>query len=282
MHVGGVAGTAVVKNSNGITTIGTAADSIRVRSANGDITVDRAESGVEAKTANGSVRVLDAARGTLTLETSLGDIEVGIREGSAAWLDVNTRFGRVVNDMTAATEPGAATDKVEVHAGDVRRRHRRPPFLKGSLMRNPAISATGLRKAYGDKVVLDGIDLHVPAGTVFSLLGPNGAGKTTTVNILSTLVTPDSKHRDRQPAPTSAPTRTVSAPPSASPASSPPSTISSPARRTCSSWRICTICRAGRDASAPPNSWSASNCPTPRRRRRPPSRAACAANSTWR
>ncbi|MFI7120543.1 ATP-binding cassette domain-containing protein [Amycolatopsis sp. NPDC049868] len=58
-------------------------------------------------------------------------------------------------------------------------------------MRNLAISATGLRKSYGDKVVLDGIDLHVPAGTVFSLLGPNGAGKTTTVNILSTLVTPD-------------------------------------------------------------------------------------------
>ncbi|MFE6610409.1 ATP-binding cassette domain-containing protein [Amycolatopsis sp. NPDC057786] len=58
-------------------------------------------------------------------------------------------------------------------------------------MRHPAISATGLRKSYGDKVVLDGIDLHVPSGTVFSLLGPNGAGKTTTVNILSTLVTPD-------------------------------------------------------------------------------------------
>ncbi|EMD26827.1 daunorubicin resistance protein DrrA family ABC transporter ATP-binding protein [Amycolatopsis azurea] len=58
-------------------------------------------------------------------------------------------------------------------------------------MRHPAISATGLRKSYGDKVVLDGIDLHVPTGTVFSLLGPNGAGKTTTVNILSTLVGPD-------------------------------------------------------------------------------------------
>ncbi|RSM57314.1 ABC transporter [Amycolatopsis sp. WAC 01376] len=58
-------------------------------------------------------------------------------------------------------------------------------------MRHPAISATGLRKSYGDKVVLDGIDLHVPTGTVFALLGPNGAGKTTTVNILSTLVGPD-------------------------------------------------------------------------------------------
>ncbi|WP_406463167.1 ATP-binding cassette domain-containing protein [Streptomyces sp. NBC_01622] len=54
-----------------------------------------------------------------------------------------------------------------------------------------AISATGLRKAFGDKTVLDGIDLAVPAGTIFSLLGPNGAGKTTAVKILSTLVTAD-------------------------------------------------------------------------------------------
>ncbi|MGB3437955.1 MAG: ATP-binding cassette domain-containing protein [Actinophytocola sp.] len=58
-------------------------------------------------------------------------------------------------------------------------------------MSNPAISATGLRKSYGDNVVLDGIDLDVAPGTVFSMLGPNGAGKTTTVNILSTLVAPD-------------------------------------------------------------------------------------------
>ncbi|MFE5797902.1 ATP-binding cassette domain-containing protein, partial [Streptomyces sp. NPDC056503] len=54
-----------------------------------------------------------------------------------------------------------------------------------------AITATGLRKSYGDKVVLDGVDLHIPAGTVFALLGPNGAGKTTAVKILSTLVTAD-------------------------------------------------------------------------------------------
>jgi ABC-2 type transport system ATP-binding protein len=54
-----------------------------------------------------------------------------------------------------------------------------------------AITAKGLRKAYEDKTVLDGIDLAVPAGTVFSLLGPNGAGKTTAVKILSTLVTAD-------------------------------------------------------------------------------------------
>lgn len=55
-----------------------------------------------------------------------------------------------------------------------------------------AISVAGLRKAFGSKVVLDGIDLHVPAGSIFSLLGSNGAGKTTTVQILSTLVPCDS------------------------------------------------------------------------------------------
>src|SRR5215831_16635224 len=54
-----------------------------------------------------------------------------------------------------------------------------------------AITATGLRKSFGGKTVLDGIDLEVRAGTTFSLLGPNGAGKTTTVQIMSTLVHAD-------------------------------------------------------------------------------------------
>src|ERR1700721_2019850 len=58
-------------------------------------------------------------------------------------------------------------------------------------MSTSAISVSGLRKAYGDKVVLGGIDLDVRPGTVFSLLGPNGAGKTTTVNVLTTLLKAD-------------------------------------------------------------------------------------------
>ncbi|MGH3424154.1 MAG: ATP-binding cassette domain-containing protein [Nocardioidaceae bacterium] len=53
------------------------------------------------------------------------------------------------------------------------------------------VTASGIRKAYGSHVVLDGVDLAVETGTVFALLGPNGAGKTTMVNILSTLVRPD-------------------------------------------------------------------------------------------
>ena len=54
-----------------------------------------------------------------------------------------------------------------------------------------AIEVVGLRKSFGKQTVLAGIDLEVPAGSVFSLLGPNGAGKTTTVQILTTLISPD-------------------------------------------------------------------------------------------
>ncbi|MEU1213898.1 ATP-binding cassette domain-containing protein [Streptomyces sp. NPDC005791] len=61
----------------------------------------------------------------------------------------------------------------------------------GDPQSSAAVSVMGLRKSYGDKTVLDGIDLHIPAGSVFALLGPNGAGKTTAVKILSTLITAD-------------------------------------------------------------------------------------------
>ncbi|MFE4061018.1 ATP-binding cassette domain-containing protein [Streptomyces sp. NPDC059096] len=65
------------------------------------------------------------------------------------------------------------------------------PKQNGERPSPAAVSAVGLRKSYGDRTVLDSIDLHIPAGTVFALLGPNGAGKTTAVKILSTLVTAD-------------------------------------------------------------------------------------------
>jgi ABC-2 type transport system ATP-binding protein len=54
-----------------------------------------------------------------------------------------------------------------------------------------AITVAGLRKSYGEQLVLDGVDLTVARGTVYALLGPNGAGKTTAVHVLSTLLAAD-------------------------------------------------------------------------------------------
>lgn len=54
-----------------------------------------------------------------------------------------------------------------------------------------AIAVRNLRKSYGSQLVLNGIDLAVPEGSVYALLGPNGSGKTTTVQILSTYLAPD-------------------------------------------------------------------------------------------
>ena len=58
-------------------------------------------------------------------------------------------------------------------------------------MSEPAIETTGLVKIFGDNRAVDGVDLTVPAGTVYGLLGPNGAGKTTVVRMLATLLRPD-------------------------------------------------------------------------------------------
>ncbi|MGH8878631.1 MAG: DUF4097 family beta strand repeat-containing protein [Stackebrandtia sp.] len=116
VHVVELDGTAVVKNSNGDTTIGTVTGPVQVRTANGHIMVERATDAVDAKTANGSVKVHEVVRGSVVLETGMGDIEVGIREGTTAWLDVKTRFGRVHNTMDAADAPDPASDNVEVRA----------------------------------------------------------------------------------------------------------------------------------------------------------------------
>jgi ABC-2 type transport system ATP-binding protein len=60
-----------------------------------------------------------------------------------------------------------------------------------SALGSPAVVASGIRKTFGDTLVLDGVDMTVAEGTIFALLGPNGAGKTTMIHILSTLIPAD-------------------------------------------------------------------------------------------
>ena len=116
MRITTIDGAAAVKNSNGDTWIGDVAGEARVSAANGTITIDRARAGVVAKTARGDVRLGDVAKGAVVAQSAAGRVEVGVREGSAVWLDLDTKFGRVTNELEASSSPGPSDDVVEVHA----------------------------------------------------------------------------------------------------------------------------------------------------------------------
>jgi hypothetical protein len=116
VRLGELDAAAVIKNSNGDTWVGVAGGDLRLNTANGSIAVDLAQASVGAKSANGDVRVGEVVRGSVVIETKIGDLEVGIREGTAAWLDVSSRFGHVHNALEAAAAPDTTTDTVEVRA----------------------------------------------------------------------------------------------------------------------------------------------------------------------
>jgi DUF4097 and DUF4098 domain-containing protein YvlB len=107
---------AVIKNSNGDTWVGVAGGDLRIKAANGSIAVDLARATLGAKSANGDVRVGEAVRDSVVLETHLGDVEVGIRDGTAAWLDVRAAAGKVLNTLESAEAPGSSADTVQVRA----------------------------------------------------------------------------------------------------------------------------------------------------------------------
>ncbi len=109
-------GEAVVRNANGDTTLGDVAGDLRVKAANGNVLVGRAGASAAAKTANGEVRIGEVARGEIVVETAAGDLEVGIRPGTAAWLDVLTRFGAVRNTLEVADAPSPSDSAVRVRA----------------------------------------------------------------------------------------------------------------------------------------------------------------------
>ena len=109
-------GTAIIKNSNGDSIIREAAGDLQINAANGNITVERPQSSVNAKTANGNIRISDASRGTVQLQTSVGELEVGIHPGTAAWLDVSARHGSVQNLMATAEVPEDSQETVQVYA----------------------------------------------------------------------------------------------------------------------------------------------------------------------
>lgn len=117
-------GAVTVKNSNGIVDLGEIEGELSVKVSNGSVTVERAAADVTVKSANGAIRVGELASGTAVLETAAGQVEFGVREGTAAWLDVRTRAGAVRNALAEAEPPAEPADTLKVRArtgmGDIR------------------------------------------------------------------------------------------------------------------------------------------------------------------
>jgi DUF4097 and DUF4098 domain-containing protein YvlB len=130
VRIGHIDGPAVLKNLNGATWVGEVTGDLRCNASNGEISVDRALASVDAKTANGDVRVGEVVRGSVVLKTAYGQLEVGIRPGTAALLDVASQFGRVHNSLTASDGPGVSDQTVQVQArtsyGDITIRRSMP------------------------------------------------------------------------------------------------------------------------------------------------------------
>jgi hypothetical protein len=116
VRIAAVDGSAVIKNSNRETWVGRVDGELRIKAANGGIAIDRAGATVTVKTANGDISLGEVAPGAVVAETAFGKIDVGIREGVAAWLDLNTGFGRVNNDLADSDRPDAGEETVEVRA----------------------------------------------------------------------------------------------------------------------------------------------------------------------
>ena len=111
-----LAGTATVKNSNGSVEIDECGRYAHIRASCGDITIGRALTSLSAVSAMGDIRIAEVSDGSVTARTGAGAVDIGVREGVAAWLEVSARYGSVRNGLAAAAGPEASDSTVEVHA----------------------------------------------------------------------------------------------------------------------------------------------------------------------
>jgi len=116
ISVSAVQGSGLLNSSTGDLRVGEATGDLRLKTATGDITIDHAWTSVEAKTPAGAIRVHEVGGGNVTLQTGGGEVEIGVPEDVAAWLDLNAKRGRVRSELEASDDPTPAEKKVEVHA----------------------------------------------------------------------------------------------------------------------------------------------------------------------
>jgi DUF4097 and DUF4098 domain-containing protein YvlB len=125
IQIGAVDGTADVSTGNGKVRVGVVTGPATSKTTNGSVSVDRALTDITTASSNGEARIGEVVRGKVSATSKNGSVEVGVRAGSAAWLELNTDVGRVYNELASADAPAPdePVDKVEVHAstklGDV-------------------------------------------------------------------------------------------------------------------------------------------------------------------
>jgi DUF4097 and DUF4098 domain-containing protein YvlB len=134
-----IGGNAKIDNANGDARIGSIDGDLKLTGANGDVLVQRSGGSVSAATAFGTIRLLSVAHGRIKIDSARGDIEIGIAEGTAAWLNLNTTFGRAHSELESADAPDESQRTVEVSAstafGDITVR-RAQPAAGGELAPN--------------------------------------------------------------------------------------------------------------------------------------------------
>jgi DUF4097 and DUF4098 domain-containing protein YvlB len=123
VNIGRATGPLKIRNGNGGSHVGEAAGDLQVDGANGVVTIDRALGDVVARNANGRIEIGEVVRGTVTMTTAAGSLEVGIRPGSAAWLDLSTTAGQVRNELSAGAAPAhdenSVAIKARTHVGNI-------------------------------------------------------------------------------------------------------------------------------------------------------------------
>lgn len=116
IRLGTVNGSARIKNANGVIEVAGCTKDLHVRTSSGDIAIGRARASVTAGSAAGDIRIAEVSSGSVGVRTGAGSIEIGIRPGAAAWLELNSKLGTVRNGLTVTAAPAEAESTVEVRA----------------------------------------------------------------------------------------------------------------------------------------------------------------------
>jgi hypothetical protein len=123
VRINEIDGTSLIRNDDGEVYVGEITGDLRLIGVNGDMEVGRANGGVDAKTVYGSVRIGEVVRGSVVLTSTSGDLEAGVRRGTAAWLDVSTANGSLHNSLDPHEGPEMFDETVEIrarsHDGDI-------------------------------------------------------------------------------------------------------------------------------------------------------------------